>query len=187
MAEIATHPAEIDWTSLPEGIEPTSLWVTLHDSYLTSLSSNSNGDIRCEFDHSYLWEILKLPSDSRFVVTLSGIFGARAIRSIPFLPPEKTVPASKPLYTGVWRNESVSWRQFEEEQNADDHYLILDPTLAQGANQVCLNLGGMEYLNPESYTQVFIRACAIHFSCTTIGDMSLEEFIELGEKFWKNS
>jgi hypothetical protein len=185
MSETAEHPAEIDWTSLPEGVGPTSLWVTLHDSYLTSLSSNSQGDIRCEFDHSYLWEILKLPSESRFVVTLSGIFSARAIRSLPFSSPENK--AGSDPFTGLWRNESVSWRQFEKEQNADHHYLILDPMLAQGANQVCLNLGGMEYHESDSYTQVFIRACAIHFSCTTVGDLSLEQFIELGENFWKNS
>jgi len=90
-------------------------------------------------------------------------------------------------YQAQWREESVSWNEFEASVTRE-YEQVLDisgASLATGQDHtVALRLHA--HLNYAVYHEVFIRAERFEISGNDGTRFELEEFLELGEAYWED-
>jgi len=177
-----------DWVNLPEGATELSLWSTLHDGDLIAIESDLLvRTLTLRFDVGYVKDFHNLPDENQFVVIVSGVQSVRSLSCVPW-PGECLIPARTPFeqqraivaeYHSKWREESLSWVDFEG--LTKDGLEVSSATLGQGADGVALCLG---CLAGDSYVEAYIRGEAITFSIGT-RHLTPQEFVEVGEAYWE--
>ena len=179
----------VDWVNLPEGATEFSLWSTLHDGDLTAIESDLMArTLLLRFDVGYVRDFHNLSEDTRFVIVVSEVQSVRSFCGVPW-PGGCAIPAGTPYeqqqalvaaYQSKWREESLSWADFERLIGNDLE--VSSATLGQGSNGVALRLGLL--VGGDSYAEAFVRGEKITFS---IGERQLtpQEFVELGEAYWE--
>jgi hypothetical protein len=179
----------VDWVNLPEGANELSLWSTLHDGDLTAIESDLLArTLTLRFDVGYVRDFHNLPEETRFVIIVSGVQSVRSFSSVPW-PGGCSIPVEMPYeqqqaivaeYQSKWREESLSWADFERLTN--DGLEVSSATLGQGSDGVALCLGLL--VEGGSYVEAYIRGEEITFS---IGARHLtpQEFVEVGGAYWE--
>ncbi len=178
-----------DWANLPDGTQTFSLWHSLHDGSLLSVTSDLlAGTVTLRFEVDYVRDFHQLPEGAHFFIALEGVQSVRALCSVPW-PGEFSIPQGTPReqqssmvdeYQAKWREESRSWAEFEG--LTDKGLEVMDATLARGANSVALKLEVM--VENDSYERAYLRGEGITF---IVGDRKVtqEEFLALGEAYWE--
>ncbi|MGD0347750.1 MAG: hypothetical protein ABSA85_13395 [Terracidiphilus sp.] len=178
-----------DWVNLPEGVSELSLWSTLHDGDLIAIESDLLArTLTLRFDVGYVRSYRKLIDETRFVVAVGGVQSVRALSSTPW-PGGCQIPDGTPCeqqqtivaeYQSKWREESLSWAEFE--RLISKGLEVSSATLGQGLGGVVLRMGLL--VGGGSYVETYIRGEDVAFS---IGERQLtaEEFVELGEAYWE--
>lgn len=177
-----------DWVNLPEGVVTLGLSSTLHDGHLLAVESDLLArTVTLKFDVAYVRAFHKLPEQTEFVLTITGVESVRLLGNVMW-PGEFSVPKGLSRdeerklvadYQAKWREESRSWSDFGAMTSSGAE--LLNATLARGANTLALQMGFTS--ERDSYFEAFIRGRAIHFS---VGDklVTPEEFLALGEAYW---
>ena len=179
----------VDWVNLPEGAAELSLWSSLHDGDLNAVESDLLArTLTLRFDVGYVRDFHSLPEETMFVVTVSGVQSVRSFNSAPWpggcsIPPETPYEQQQAIvaeYQSKWREESMSWADFERLTN--NGLEVSSAALCRGLNGVALRLGLL--VEGDSYVEAYIRGEEITFS---IGARHLtpEEFVEMGEAYWE--
>lgn len=179
----------LDWVNLPEGVTQLSLWSTLHDGDLTTVESDLlERTLTLRFDVGYVRDFHNLSKESRIVVIVSGVQSVRSSRSVPW-PGGCSTPAGLPYeqqeaivaeYHSNWREESLSWADFERLTGSGLE--VSSAELGQRSDGVALRLGLL--VGGDNYVEAFVRGREITFS---VGERKLtpQEFVELGEAYWE--
>jgi len=179
----------VDWVNLPDGATELSLWCTLHDGDLTAIESDLLArTLTLRFDVGYVKDFHNLSEETQFVVIVSGVQSVRSFNSVPW-PGGCSIPAETPCeqqqaivaeYQSKWREESLSWADFE--RLTDSGLEVSSAMLGQGTDSIALRFGLL--VEPDSYVEAFIRGEGITFS---IGERQLtpKEFVEMGEAYWE--
>lgn len=178
-----------DWVNLPDGVNELSLWSTLHDGHLIEIASDLLArTLTLRFDVGYVREFHMLSEETRFVVSVVGVQSVRSFSGVPW-PGARSIPTGTPYeqqqaiiaeYQRKWREESLSWADFE--RMTIKGLQVSFATLGQGSDGVALRLGLL--VGGDSYVEAYVRGEEITFS---IGErqVSPEEFAETGEAYWK--
>ena len=184
--------ANLDWVHLVSGVEPRSLWSCLHDAYLRSIQSDPlERSAVLEFETLHLQGWRGTPEDLRFRFLLTGVSSVRAATGVPWPGPAPDV-TGKPYeeqnrlieaYQAKWREESVSWREFEERLATGIRFEVLHAELAQHERTATLYLGGM--LDDEAWHSLFLRAAQLSVSRSDGEPFSLDALIALGDDYWE--
>ena len=184
----------VDWVNLPEDAKETSLWASLHDAELKSVRLDRLGrTLDLEFDVEHLRDFHCFADSTRFLLRFEGVHALRVEISAPW-PGEFSVPADTPyaeaerLRAGYWEKsiqESAPWPEFvkqvEQEQGTTEVY---QATLATGPSGLALRLS--LNVNYESYPDVSVSAERMSISLSTGEDLSLHDFLQLGEFYWND-
>jgi hypothetical protein len=185
---MATDESTLDWTNLPDDAKKFSLWSTLHDGDLTAIVSDLMArTVTLEFDVAYVRAFHKLPAETRFSIIVSGVQSVRSLRNVPW-PGSCLIPDGTPYeqqqtivaeYHSKWREESLSWTEFEQLTHNDME--VSTALLVPGATGIALHLGLM--VESDSYVDAFIRGENVAFS---VGKQLVtpKEFVALGEAYW---
>jgi len=178
-----------DWVNLPEGATELSLWSSLHDGDLNAVESDLLArTLTLRFDVGYVRDFHNLPEETRFVVTVSGVQSVRSFRSVPW-PGGCSIPTEAPYeqqqalvaeYQGKWREESLSWADFE--RLTDKGLEVSTAALSRGLHCVTLRLA--LFVEGDSYVEAYIRGEVITFSIAA-RHLTPEEFVEMGEAYWE--
>lgn len=172
--------------------------MTLHDGHLESIVSDlAAGSITLTFLVEYVARFHQLPGGTRFILRFEGVSSVRAISSFPF-PAEPIIPAIatkeearqlRQKYDPKWREQSVDWGALEEQLRIYEESIdIYNVELARDSDQVAMKLDGMlwdEKAYREAFYRLFIRANTVQFSDTNGGDYDLDQFQELGGRYWE--
>ena len=177
----------VDWVNFPDGIPTLSLWDALHDGDLLSIESDLLArTITLRFDVGYVRDFHRLPEETRFVIIVAGVQSVRAFHSVLW-PGGCQIPPGTPRdqeniiiaeYQRKWREESLSWTDFERLNENDLE--VADATLGRCPNVVAFHFG---LLAEDHYVTVYIRGEGATFH---VGEkqVTLEEFVEFGEAYW---
>ncbi|MEO7715131.1 MAG: hypothetical protein ABIY70_02920 [Capsulimonas sp.] len=184
-----------DWTSLPEGVIAESLWVTLHDGYLNNIHSDlAAGAVTLSFQVGYVASFHNLPQDTRFLLKFESVISVRASAfypwpSAPMIPQIATGRERLQLTAGYdpkWREQSVDWDALEKRlQNDEVRIDTSHAEIAQSEDQVGFRLEGTLLDDEDAYHYVFIHAACVSFSDTNGGMYDLDQFRELGGRYWE--
>ena len=153
-----------DWIFLPGEAQNFSLWNTLHDGDLEAVESNlSAKTVVLRLDVPYVREHHCLPSGTRFVIRVEGVQAVRVAGSGGF---------------GA-REESRAWAEFEEMRGLE----VANAALGLGPDIQTLRVG-VFIGHSRVYAEAFVRGERIRF---LVGEreMTAEEFVDLGEAYWK--
>jgi hypothetical protein len=186
---VATDEQILDWVNLPEGATELSLWSTLHDGDLAQIESDLMArTLTLRFDVGYVRNFHNLPNETRFVIFVNGVQSVRAFRSVAWpggcsIPPKTPYEQQQAIvseYQRKWREESLSWNDFE--QLTHNGVEVSSAILSQGSEGIALRFGLM--VGSDSYVNAFIRGEEVTFS---IGERQLmpQEFVALGEAYWE--
>jgi len=184
---------ELDWIHMPPGSEVESLWDCLHDGELVSSHSDLiNRAVSLEFIVHHLQEE---PDDNlRFFLHLKNVQSVRANVTFRW-PGEFIVPegASRDEelrmgkeYQAKWREESIGWLSFEGSLSTDP-LLISDAEFARSNGMLALKISGSldgERFN-DLYCSIFLRGTSISASRSDGEPFTLEQFIEMGRRYWE--
>lgn len=183
---------KIDWVHLPPDVEETPLWSCLHDGKLISCVSDRNEcTVVLEFSVRHLLE--ENEEGLTFPMIINGVSAVRATAHLlpngNLIYPEITsLLERKKLvaeYVPKWREESFSWKEFEEAL-ATDPLQISDAGFVSKNNETTLRFSG--YLNGEKfydvYCDVFVRGSSLSVSRSDGKDFNVDAFIELGQDYW---
>lgn len=183
--------ARFDWTNLPNDSEEVSLWDCLHDGSLIYISSDlMQRTVILRFEVDYVRTFNNLPERSTFEFLLAGVRSVRSLRYTVWPGPcEKYagLPASDQSrivaeYQAKWREESEEWEKFEAFANNADSPIISNASLVSAVNGVALRLQMM--VSGDSYRDVFFRADALNIRISDGRELTLNEFLGLGEAYW---
>jgi hypothetical protein len=179
----------VDWVNLPKDATELSLWCTLHDGDLTSIDSDLLArTLTLRFDVGYVRDFHNLSEETVFTVNVGGVASVRSCGSVPW-PGGCSIPAETPIaqqeaivaeYQNKWREESLSWAEFE--QLTKIGLEVSSATLAQRADGIALHFGFL--VNDGSYVEAYIRGETVGF---LIGErqFTAPEFVEMGEAYWE--
>jgi hypothetical protein len=184
---------ELDWTHLPAGSDAESLWDCLHDGELVSCHSDIiNRAVTLEIKVHHLQG---KSDDLRFFLHLDNVESVRANGYYRW-PGECIVPkgASREEesriveeYQAKWREESIGWLSLEGSLSTDP-LQIYDAELARSNGKVALRLSG--HLDGERFKDlscsVFLRGIGISASRSDGQPFTLEEFMEMGRRYWED-
>jgi hypothetical protein len=179
----------VDWINLPEDATELSLWSTLHDGDLAAIESDLLArTLTLRFDVGYVRDFHKFSEETRFVVVVSGVQSVRSFSGVPW-PGGCSIPTGPSCeqqqavvaeYQSKWREESLSWADFERLTN--NGLEVSSATLARRSDGVALRLG--LFVGGDSYVEAYVRGTEITFS---VGERQItpEEFVEVGEAYWE--
>ena len=191
MSEGQKKQPVLDWVHLPADVVSDSLWVSLHDGDLTSLVTDHRARTTTfEFDVPYIWNFHGLPEETRFVLYFDGVTSLRASRSMP--PAEGFIESAGESsesrnsrireYHAKWRDESIAWSIWEAEFTRDTDYEVSNAQLAVNPSTASFYLIG--YNGDSVFTEMYVRAERLKLSLKDSIDLSLNEFLEMGGKYW---
>lgn len=179
----------VDWVNLPEDATESSLRSTLHDGDLVAIDSDLLArTLTLRFDVGYVRDFHNLSEGTQFTVRVSGVTSVRSFGGVPW-PGGCSIPAEMPYeqrqaivaeYQNKWREESLSWAEFEVLTKTGLE--VSSATLAQRADGIALRLGFL--VGGDSCVEAYIRGEDVAFS---IGERPLtaHEFIGAGEAYWE--
>jgi len=189
-----SSPREVvaDWMNLPAECDQTCIWDSVHDGELQSVESDLLArTLTIQFDVPQLRSFHKLADDVRFRFALEGVQSVRVLRweiwpgKFPFSNTgtweEQQERTSE--YRKLWRQESESWRAFENKVNSDNSVVFTDGDVVSADDQLTLRLG-VQMTDGEWY-EVFIRAKKLILTRTDQQSFGLEEFLSLGSAIGK--
>lgn len=187
--------ASADWIHLPQGVEIRSLWDSLHDGLIRHMETDRmKRTAILRFDVDYVRNFNQLPAGAEFEFRFRGVKSLRVARYRSwydnFAMPEGL---SRDEQTRVLdefsqngREESVSWTDFEKqckETKGDGFASVINAGLAVGGSVTTLLLR-IECM--EGGLDVFISGQGLEIYLTDGRQLSLDEFLELGEAYWTN-
>jgi hypothetical protein len=183
-----------DWIFLPKNTRKISLWSCLHDGELISCQSDL---LKCfvilEFSVSHLLEDEE--KAVTFLLKLGEVESVRAIGHFrwvgEFEEPQNVSPEERQRlieeYWTKWREESVSWSEFESSLKTDP-LKITDASCVTNDTTITLRLGG--FLDGEKfddiYFDVFLRGKTLSAVRSDGKEFSLEQLINLGKEYWNS-
>ena len=175
--------------------QEVSLWDCLHDGSFESLISDPLArTVTIVVDVPYIWEFHGLPNETRFRFVLEGV---RLVEALEFAawPGEFIIPTglswdeSERLRRANFskgRLESTDWQTLAVKLEYTEGYEISDSTLsAHTSGIITLQLDLMDYSN-EEYPELRITAERLRIFINEERELSLEEFLALGEAYWKD-
>lgn len=186
----------VDWLNLPPGVEVESLWHALHDAHVESIQSDlSLRTISFTFVMSHLAEREQFLGEFRFVLRFEGVQSVRvlhySINSEGKIPPPDISwhqdEVLKSQYQAFWREESVSWREFESSITRKNGQVfdIVDAILtSRNRGTLAVRLKG--YRNFADYHEIFLRSESVSLSRSDGQPFQLEALTKLGEAFWED-
>ena len=134
-----------DWVNFPDGIPTLSLWDALHDGDLLSIESDLLArTVTLRFDVGYVRDFHRQSEQTRFIIVVDGVRSVRSFRSVPW-PGGCSIPQGMlrgqqetliAEYHRKWREESLSWSDFEALVN--DGLEVSIATLGRGPDVVAL-------------------------------------------------
>jgi hypothetical protein len=146
-----------------------SLWSTLHDGDLTAIESDLLArTLTLRFDVGYVRDFHNVSEESLFVVTVKGVQSVRSFSSVPW-PGGCSIPSGTPYeqqeaivaeYHSKWREESLSWADFERLSSSGLE--VSSAELGQGPDGVALRLGLL--VGGDNYVEAYVRGEEITFS-----------------------
>jgi hypothetical protein len=173
--------------------EEVSLWDCLHDGGLESLTSDTLArSVTIRVDVPYIWDFHSMPSESRFRLVLEGV---RLVEALQFAswPGEFIIPEgiswdeSEKLrreYFSKGRLESIDWQTVAVKLEHTEEHEISNATLnASTTDSVTLQLDLMDDTH-EEYPELRIAAEKLRIFINEDRELSLEEFLALGEAYW---
>lgn len=182
----------VDWVNLPLGIEPTSVWCSVHDAPLLSASSDLLArTLTLNFDTYYLRTFHNLGEGITFSFLLEGVQSVRAFRWSVWpgdfqLPPANKWDAHQAKmaeFRKLWRQESESWERFQSSVNSDENAEITEGEVVNADGISTLRLG-VQMGNGEWY-EVFVRAEALALLRSDQQEVALSESLSLGHAYWE--
>jgi len=190
---VDSDATKADWIYLPRDTNQISLWSTLHDGELTASTSDLfTYSVTLEFFVRHLLDEADKIKRLTFEFKLQDVTSVRAVAHfrpiVEFQEPQDQSARHKGIqeYHARWREESFSWKEFELSLSTDP-LLIYDANVAEKDNESTLRLGG--YLNGEKFDDiffdVFIRSHGYSLTHPKGHDLSLEQFIDLGQNYWR--
>lgn len=188
------EPTVLDWLNLPSPVRAVSLWDSLHDAEVVSIRSDllaRTMSISCEIEH--LREFYKCEQGLKFDLHLEGVQSARVLGysiwpggcSIPnglSVEEQRKIVAE---YQAKWREESASWSEFESRITRDNEQVfdVSDAAItASPEGPVALKIGG--HINHATYHEVYLRFETLKIMGSDGKQLTLEEFLRLGEAYW---
>lgn len=185
------HEPVMDWLHLPSDVEAVSLWDSLHDAKLQSISSDLLAcTITLEFDVYYLRGFHGFAEGIRFIWRFEEVASVRAC-SFAIWPGEapdlqgKSVEEQNRLvteYQSKWREQSLAWEQVENLlQESEEFFDTQSADLAESESNVALHLQG--HLD-DRWTELFIRAKSYAIALSDGRLLTLQEFLRLGAAYW---
>jgi hypothetical protein len=192
---MSDEDSPVDWLNLPPTAKPVSLWDTLHDAQVVSIRSSlleRTMDLFCEIEH--LSKFHKLDEGFQFILHLESVQSARVLRyavwpgECPSLDGLSVEEQRRVVseYQAKWREESASWNEFESRITREDEQVfdISDAALATSpGGPFALKLCG--HLNYAAYHEAYLRFETLKISGGDGKQFELEEFQQLGEKYWE--
>ena len=173
--------------------EEESLWECLHDGTLENLTSDLiERAVTLVVDVPYIWEFHKLSDDTRFRITLEGVRLVQALTYTPWpgdfiLPPNLKWEDQETLRKQNYakgRMESADWNTASAKFDAKQ-YGISDANLLPSDDQmITIELDLTDY--HSDYLQVRLRAERVRFFVNPHRELSLQEFLALGEAYWED-
>ena len=170
-----------------------SIWDCLHDGTLLGVTSDPlSRAATLVIDVPYLWTHHNLPADTRFYVAL------HACRSTQVLTHQPWPGATEPSRDLPWRESfklrqenyakgcfySTDWAAFISRLQASDGYEISDANLINKDNEAFLSLD-IWHGETHDYVQLRLEAGRVSFALSTNGEISQQDFLSLGESYWK--
>lgn len=195
---MTSNEQKLDWVNLPANASAESLHAPLHDGKIVSLQSDLlERRITLMIDVPHLRKHHQLANAQRFAIQLQGVQSARANTWAVWpgeMPPykDKSHEVQARLvkeYQAKWREESMSWNTFLAafEPPDFDRFNIYEAHIARNKTTTTLQIHGM--LNGEEFNDqfvnIFIRAEQISIEQSAEKFISVEEFIKLGDDFWR--
>jgi hypothetical protein len=190
------NPPIFDWLNLPQGTNAIFLWDCLHDAQIVSIRSNlleRTVVLFCDIEH--LRSFHGLPEGWQFILKFDGVQSARVAR-FAIWPGKFAVPADVPReeesrlvaeYQAKWREESLTWTDFESMITRQDEQLfeVSDATLATSTDGiVAIQLQGQ--LNYATRHVVSLRAEHLIISGSDGKQLEIDEFRSLGMAYWED-
>jgi hypothetical protein len=187
--------AVLDWVNLPAGLEPELLWDSMHDAKLSSMRSNLlERAITIAVSECSFLEFHKLPLDLSIELELSNVQAARVVSWTIW-------PGPKPDLTGVsykesnrlvaeyrakWREQSVSWTDFEERIATETKpIVVIDAELARSEGSgVAFRSAVMT--KDGDYFEMFLRAAQLSVARSDGEAFDLEALKNLGATYWRD-
>jgi len=171
--------------------EPESLWVCLHDGYITSLDSDLMArTLTLVVDAPYHWDFHQLASETRFKIVGENVRIAEAFDFEPWLG------ATEPSRETPWKDaqeqrmkdyqkgrlSSLDWSAFVSQVNIPEAYQVMSAELTNNQQFTVLELGVMG--DPNYYT-VRIHAERFRFY---VGEreLLLKDFQDFGDMYWEH-
>lgn len=183
----------LDWDNLPVGISKESLWPSLHDGYLTSVTSDRlERTARLEFNVPHLREFHRIQEETTFVFLFEGVISVRILHNVHwpgklYWPPatsHEEMVRLRAEYNSKARQESISWSSFETEI-ADGKFeaVIADASMASvEKGGIALKLGLQ--VDSRLYHELFVRAEGFEIRMGSGARLTLEQFLQFGISFW---
>ncbi len=179
----------LDWTSLPHGVDSISLWGCLHDGRIVAIASDRLArTLTIDVDVFYIREHHGLPDSYRFRLAIHGVTAARAARYVAW-PGGYAASAGASRdeearaiadYQAKWREESVTWDDFERVTSNGDHE-ILEASFARGEG-VAVRF----YCATNEGNAHDVVVCGERLSVTGSdgAEIGVEQLIAMGEAYW---
>jgi hypothetical protein len=161
-------PPIADWIHPPEGVEELSLWDSLHDAHLIRAHVDPlERTLQLEFDIRHVRKFHHLPEDTRFMLRFNGVSSVRVNSSTASF------------------DVSIGFLEFAEKvegENGRTETFEADILRAPGSVAARLFL----HVNDEFYPELIVRAECLAISLSSGKELTLEEFLQLGEAFWED-
>ena len=176
--------------------EEQSLWVSLHDGVLESLTSDRLArSVTLIVDVPYIWQFHALPDTSRFHVVVEHVRNTTALDFMPWpgrfeMPQSLTWDEQQVVHTKIYgqgRLQSTDWDVMAAKLQASEDYEITNASLAlaQDASLV-LRLHLMNSVTND-YPQIEITGGNVCFCLHPENrELSLEQFIAMGGQYWED-
>ena len=182
-----------DWVNLPLGIEPISLWCSLHDAPLLSANSDLLArTVTLHFDTYYLRSFHNLGEGITFSFLLKGVQSVRVFRWSVWpgdfrLPPAighwEEYQKKEAEFRKLWRQESESWGTFQSSVNSDEDAEITEGEVAIGVGVSTVRLGVQ--MGEGEWYEVFVRAEGLSIFRSDQQEVAISEFLSLGHAYWE--
>jgi hypothetical protein len=181
-----------DWLNLPPRTEAISLWESVHDGELQSITSNLlTRTLEIRFTVPYLLSFHSLPDELKFTFLLEGVRSVRALR-FSVWPGEFSLPHGLGWseqqnlineYRSKWREESQSWATFESAVEADGDAQFTLGEMATGDDGVALRFGVQ--MSEGEWYNVFFRAERLTLQRSDQQPISLDDLLRWGHEYWE--
>ena len=191
---VDTHPApKVDWIHLPANTIAVSLWDSLHDGKLIAVRSDLLArTLILEFQIWHLNDYHGFSADCRFSFEFVNVSSVRATRWSPW-PGDFEIPKGMPPieqsrlvdeYQTKWREESYSWSSVEDRFMGGNvgELDISNASIAVGRDAAALRLETES--NDQGFQLLTIAAESLRIGRMPDIQLSLEDFVRLGEDFW---